>query len=64
MNSSEDFPPFMEKSFYTQYYPLCGGPAADTVYPAMEAAQYADREVSKYRMRRRKGRMQGRVARA
>ena len=35
-NSSEDFPPFMEKSFYTQYYPLCGGPAADTVYPAME----------------------------
>jgi len=35
-NSREDFPPFMEKSFYTEYYPLCGGPAADTVYPAME----------------------------
>ena len=34
------------------------------IYPAMEAAQYADREVSKYRIRRRKGRMQGRVARA
>ena len=35
-NSSEDFPPFMEKGFYTQYYPLCGEPAAETVYPAIE----------------------------
>ena len=35
-NSSEAFPAFMEERFYTQYYPLCGGPAAETVYPAME----------------------------
>ncbi len=35
-NSSEDFPWFMEKSFYTQYYPLCGGPAPEVIYPAME----------------------------
>ena len=35
-NSSEEFPSFMEERFYTQYYPLCGGPAPETVYPAME----------------------------
>ena len=34
-NSSEEFPFFMEESFYTRYYPLCGGPAPETVYPLM-----------------------------
>ncbi len=34
-NSSGDFPAFMEAGFYTQYYPLCGGPAPEMIYPAM-----------------------------
>ncbi|MBQ9336720.1 MAG: hypothetical protein IJS14_05425 [Lentisphaeria bacterium] len=34
-NSSEEFPFFMEESFYTHYYPLCRGPEPETVYPLM-----------------------------
>ena len=35
-NSSEDLPAFMKPDFYREYYPLCGGPAPETVYPLME----------------------------
>ena len=35
-NSSESFPPFMEKDFYTRYYPWCKGPDPAAIYPLME----------------------------
>ena len=36
-HSSEAFPAFMEREFYTQYYPLCRGPAEPAeVFPLMD----------------------------
>ena len=36
-HSSEDFPPFMERAFYTKYYPLCQGPFEPAkIFPLMD----------------------------
>lgn len=35
-HSAEDVPFFMEKDFYTRYYPFCNGPDPAEIYPLME----------------------------
>ena len=35
-NSSDEAPSFMEKEFYTRYYPLCGGTDPAEIYPMMD----------------------------
>lgn len=45
-HSSEDFPPFMEREFYTRYFPLCEGPAGpEEIFPLMDEVASVVRSV-------------------